>query len=179
MKIKFGVGAALIVVGVFLGTLPASAHAVLVSSYPQVEQHLSEIPLYVEVEFDANLIQLGKTKVNVLEVKDSSGVRIDDGNSVTAGPLVKVGLIPKKISGVVKVNWRVVSSDGHPVEGGFTFYVGKVATSTTSPSVAETHHAENYFIHHKIHIAYFVFGFLVIAAWAVISMKILRRRDKL
>lgn len=157
----------------------ASAHAVLVFSNPQIEQLVTQAPTYVEVEFDGNLIQLGKAKVNVLTVKDSTGLQIDDGKSVATGPILKVGLLKKKISGQVSVNWRVVSSDGHPVEGGYKFYVGVKDVQTSVPVVKGAHVHENYFLHHKVHIAYFAFGFVVIGLWALISVRILRRRGQL
>ena len=49
-----------------------------------------------------------------------------------------VGSVPGELSGSIKVVWRVLSADGHPVGGNFTFIVGSATASTTSSTTSGT-----------------------------------------
>ena len=161
------------------GASPANAHADLVSSYPQAGQRLAELPKYVEVKFNESLIQLAKTKVNVIEVRDSSGVQIDDGKSVTSGPVVKVNLNMRTVHGEVRVNWRVVSGDGHPLDGSFKFDVGSTIVPTAkAPVIAKKEVSSNSFFEHKKNIVYSGLGLLIILAWAMLSVRMYRRKGR-
>jgi methionine-rich copper-binding protein CopC len=159
-------------------SVPANAHADLVSSYPQAGEQLQQAPKYVQVRFDGNLLNLGKVKVNVLKVKDSSGRTLDDGNSVTTGPYLKVGLLKQSMVGDIFVSWRVTSEDGHPVEGGYKFHIGVSKTLDPTPLVGEKHSNKNFLARHRSSVAYFAFGFLAIGTWAVLSLRIFRRKRK-
>ncbi len=125
---------AIVLTTIFLssGICPAQAHGELVTTYPKVNARLDQAPHYVELVFDGNLLTMGKTEVNLLEVKDATGARLDDGNAITSGAKLKVGLLKVKISGAISVRWRVTSEDGHPVDGGFIFSVGPTITATPS-----------------------------------------------
>jgi copper transport protein len=67
----------------------------------------------VEVEFGA------------VRVFDVNGHRVDKGDVTRSGGnrIVSVS-VPELKDGTYTVTWRVVSADGHPVHGGFVFYVG-------------------------------------------------------
>jgi methionine-rich copper-binding protein CopC len=167
MKLKHGVRFALIGLFTILPMPLAQAHAVLVFSNPAIDAHLAVMPTTVEVEFDGNLISLGSAKTNVLSVEDSQGNQVDDGNTKVAGPLVTVGIKNPRATGLFTVSWRVVSSDGHPVEGSYQFSAGNVTVpSTSKPIVTHEVQRESFWVHHRTHLL-LGFGLLVaIGIWA-------------
>lgn len=161
----------------FLGLSPANAHADLLSSYPQSGERLAGPPKYVEVKFDGNLIVFGKVKVNVVSVTDSSGTKLDDGNSITKGPYVKVGLLNQPIVGNISVRWRVTSDDGHPVEGGYKFYVGSVLGSPSSSALsAPKVKAQGHVSRDKAQTTYAFIALLMIAILTIVKMRARRRK---
>lgn len=116
-----------------LPALPAAAHDELVSVLPTPESVLETAPEEVELVFTGEVMDLGHQVL----VTDS------EGRSVTDGPLEQDGTRvrqPLADTGAededYRVVWRVVSSDGHPVEGTFTYRVG--AGSGKDPAAAAT-----------------------------------------
>jgi copper transport protein len=111
---------------------PASAHAQLVSTDPPAGSVLSEAPDAVTVTFDEAV----ETGDHALRVFDADGDEIDTGRltKVDGGKGLRVtisdGAMP---DGGYIVTWRILSADGHPVDGGITFRVG-----TTSDEVDTT-----------------------------------------
>ena len=61
-----------------------------------------------------------------VRVFDSSGTRVDRGNSLTGETAsdVVVGLEDGLADGTYVVTWRVISADSHPIHGGFVFSIG-------------------------------------------------------
>lgn len=114
----------------------AFAHAGLVSSIPASGAHLTVLPSQVKLEFGEKLLTLGDAQTNVLVVKDPDGVQVDRSDSLISGRFISVNLDPSSKSGTFTVDWRVVSEDGHPVEGSFQFSVASPLTVTpvVSPS---------------------------------------------
>jgi methionine-rich copper-binding protein CopC len=107
----------------FLLLFPSSAHAhaQVTETFPKNNSTLTQVPQQVWIEFDGNLTEIEGVDVNFLEVRDSSGASITIGKTIVAGARVFANLSARVNSGIVKVTYRVVSGDGHPVEGGFTF----------------------------------------------------------
>ena len=70
-----------------------------------------------------------------MAVTDSAGTDLTAGAPVLDGVRVTQPLAGTAV-GVVDVTWRVVSSDGHPISGEFSFSVGDDSPSgpSTSPS---------------------------------------------
>lgn len=117
----------------------AQAHAELVSSNPAAGAHLDALPTKVQVTFDGNLLTIGGAKTNVLMVRDPQGHQIDGMNSQVSGATLSVDVSPVVTIGQFEVSWRVVSGDGHPEEGSYTFSVGqKVVSETPSPSMSSS-----------------------------------------
>ncbi len=105
-------------------SLPSAfAHAGLVSSNPKSGAYLTVLPSQVNLEFGENLLTFGDAQTNVLVVKDPDGVQVDKSDSSISGRFLSVSLNPSSKSGTFRVDWRVVSEDGHPVEGSFQFSV--------------------------------------------------------
>lgn len=109
---------------------PAAAHTALVSANPESGADLSEAPTEVRLQFNQDLLMLGDTNPNKLEVRNEAGAIIS-GSVVIDGPTISVSIDEERaVSGSYSVNYRVVSSDGHPVEGEYNF---TISSGTVSP----------------------------------------------
>lgn len=101
--------------------LAAGAHAVLVKSSPARRAVLALPPPRVELTFNERL----EPAYSTVSVWTADKVRVDDGK-VIVGPedprRLSVGLAPLK-QGTYSVKFRVLSVDGHLVEGTFPFEV--------------------------------------------------------
>ena len=113
--------AALSVALVLSHTESANAHAQLTSSVPRKNQTIKMLPNLVWLEFDGDLITLDGKAVNELTVTNSKKVRVDIGGSIVGGARISTKLKPGLPSGKYMVSYRIVSEDGHPVDGSFSF----------------------------------------------------------
>jgi hypothetical protein len=116
----------------------AFAHAGLVSSTPESGAHLTVLPSQVKLEFGENLLTLGDAQTNVLVVNDPDGVQVDKLDSSISGRFLFVSLNPSSKDGTFTANWRIVSEDGHPVEGSFQFSVRSSPTVTPVVTPAQS-----------------------------------------
>lgn len=120
-------GAALVAVVLVAWAAPAAAHAQLESTSPTAGAVLDQAPDEVTLTFNEPV----EVSLGAVRVYDSDADRVDeggarhDGNGTVVQPL---GDLP---DGSYVVTWRVVSADGHPVHGAFTFQVGDRATGDT------------------------------------------------
>jgi len=103
----------------------AEAHGQFVSSNPKAGSIISKIPKVVWVEFDGDLINIADKQTNFLTVKNSKGRELSDGKAFVGGTRVSVKIKDRSATGTIKVSWRVVSEDGHPVTSFLTFTVRK------------------------------------------------------
>ena len=118
----------------FLSTPTANAHSELVLANPAADSKLMNLPSKVEVTFGEDLMVMGNAHTNVLQVIDSSGKQIDDGDSKTTGATLTVGVTTQTVTGTFLVKWRVVSADGHPGEGSYSFFVeGTIPVVSSAP----------------------------------------------
>ena len=115
----------------------AAAHAVLTHSTPHRGATVTEAPPVVVFDFNEPV----EVSVGALRVFDSDGERVDGGELVRPNDSARsVGVklggdLPR---GLYTATFRVVSADGHPVSGGFTFGLGTaVAKGGSAPDVAE------------------------------------------
>ncbi|HEY0518547.1 MAG TPA: copper resistance protein CopC [Ilumatobacteraceae bacterium] len=106
----------------FVGVGRVSAHAELLSSDPQPGAVLDTAPAHVRLTFNEPVeISLG-----AIRLFDGTGASIDiSAARHVAGhdDIVEIDL-PKLGNGSYVVDWRVVSSDSHPVHAAYTFQVG-------------------------------------------------------
>ena len=116
-----------ILIATSLALIPswAEAHGQFVSSNPKAGSTLSKLPKLVWVEFDGNLITIADKQTNFLTVKNSKGRELSDGKAFVGGARVSVNIKDRSATGKIKVSWRVVSEDGHPVSSSLTFTVRK------------------------------------------------------
>ena len=105
----------------FFAIQTANAHAFLTNSFPTAKSQVDQLPNLVWVEFDGNLQTFENMQVNKLQAFDSKGNRLDDGNYKVGGARVAVKII-KQAFGEITFRYRVVSEDGHPVEGEFNIF---------------------------------------------------------
>jgi len=106
---------------------PAYAHTELVSGDPAAGSLVEIWPTEVTLTFNEDLMTLGEEKSNFLVLNNSVGDQISADDEVVTGSQIKVSLDPNTIKGPVLVYYRVVSADGHPVEGEYKFNFGTIA----------------------------------------------------
>ena len=99
----------------------ASAHTRLISSTPEVGVTLNTWPAQVKLEFDQALVDIGQEKSNFVVINNSLGDQVSQDDEVINENVISVSLTPNEVKGPVLVFYRVVSADGHPVEGEFAF----------------------------------------------------------
>ena len=99
----------------------ASAHGEIVSTFPEQYSNATPIPSEVWIEFDGDLQTLDGQAINTIEVVDSTGLTVSYGDPIITGGKISTRLSGQSAPGVFTVNYRIVSEDGHPVEGSYTF----------------------------------------------------------
>ena len=119
---------------------PAYAHTKLVSASAPANSVEENWPTQIILEFDEELQNLGPEKANFLVVNNSVGDQVSETDEIIDGNKLLVSLSPNGIKGPVLVYYRVVSTDGHPVEGEYKFTYG--ADEVTAEGVIESEEKE-------------------------------------
>ena len=121
----------------FASASPAQAHDELIGTDPAKDATVDALPAELTLTFSAAIS--GEDGASIVEVTDAAGTALTDGapsvpDNVLTQPLAG------EASGAVTVLWKVVSSDGHPISGEFTFTVagGSAPAETTTPQPTET-----------------------------------------
>jgi hypothetical protein len=95
---------------------------------------VDHLPEQITLKFDGPLISIGSP--NRVTVTDPMGMQIAADPTSPLPDEVSAVLSPSMImTGVYSVKYRVVSSDGHPQEGGFQFALGKQASTGASVAI--------------------------------------------
>jgi methionine-rich copper-binding protein CopC len=133
-KIKSTLGAivalALTALMVGFGSVGASAHAELTGSNPIADSVIGMLPPTVELTFGEPLMVVeGSEAANQITVTKADGKRIDVRTTTVADRVASVALDTSAGEGVYTVAYRVVSEDGHPIDGKFKFEVSVAAQS--------------------------------------------------
>jgi methionine-rich copper-binding protein CopC len=110
----------LTVTGLFVGATQASAHDKLIGTDPGDQKVLDKAPEQVKLQFNNSVLDVG----TVIKVEDADGKNVAEGEPDLDGPVVTQALSDGIEDGAYQVVWRVVSSDGHPINGRFAFAVG-------------------------------------------------------
>ncbi|WP_035720243.1 copper resistance CopC family protein [Gordonia shandongensis] len=108
---------------------PAAAHSALVESNPAQDAQLDAAPDRVVLTFNEEL----KSSYPVLKVVGPDNNFWQRGEPSVSGRDMSVALDGLGPVGTYKVNYRVTSADGHPVEGQVTFELTKAGTGTPGP----------------------------------------------
>ena len=119
-----GRAGALLVAFVVALAVPALAqgHASLLATQPQASGVLSQPPTQVRLTFSERI----EPRFAVISVTDAGGNQEIAGSPARAADDENSIFVPVKTlsQGWYLVWWRVISADGHPVRGAFTFAVG-------------------------------------------------------
>ena len=115
-----------------LGASPATAHTPLERTVPEAGAQLAAAPREVVLRFAEGV----RPVPGGIRVFDEDGTRVDEARPHSVGGAVTLAL-PPLTKGAYVVSWRVVSADGHPVRGAFTFRVGGVGDQTAAGRLAE------------------------------------------
>ena len=118
---------------VLVGVAPAQAHSSLVSSDPQDGALLAEAPTDLSFTFNEDLLAQGNA-ITLTEL--GSDTRLDLGQAEVDGPTVTVAWPAQSPAGEFRAAYRVVSADGHPIEGAITFTVQQAAGGGDDPVAA-------------------------------------------
>ncbi len=143
-KIASGFAALALGLSAVLGiAAPATAHAELVEASPAADSVIGALPEYVDLTFGENIMTIdGSEGSNIITVVDSNGAKVDDETIVVNAAVVSVGIKPGFGNGSYTVTYRVVSEDGHPIEGSYKFEVGEAAQTNViapAPSPSSSH----------------------------------------
>ena len=106
---------------IFTGMQSANAHAQLTSSNPKKNEVIKTLPSLVWLEFDGDLLSFGNKQIHKLTVTNSKKVRVDIGGPIVGGARISTKLKAGLPAGKFLISYRIVSEDGHPVEGSFSF----------------------------------------------------------
>lgn len=166
-------GVALGLVGV-LAAGPAFAHDELVSSDPPADAQVEVLPDALTLTFSGVLID--EPGVNRVSVTDAAGAELAEGDPVLDGTQVTQALDGAS-EGEMTVVWRVVSSDGHPVSGEYSFVAGDAAAA---PAPEETADAEDTAASEETPWLLWVVGGVIVvgAGVAVVAFAASRRRTE-
>jgi len=104
-----------------LTAAPASAHDRMLTSDPADGSQLATPPTAITLTFNTEPLPVEPQVV----VSDSAGTVVTQGAPTIEGSTATLALDPAVALGgdTYTVAWRVVSSDGHPIEGTFAFAV--------------------------------------------------------
>ncbi|NBQ01149.1 MAG: copper resistance protein CopC [Actinobacteria bacterium] len=171
---------ALFVLGiVVLAASPASSHSVFVGSNPEPDSVIKQMPAEFRLQFNEDLLVIGEDDPNQLKVRDKNGAIVSAASEV-AGPFIFAKALSQEfVSGKYDVDYRIVSGDGHVVEGSYSFdYQIEVESAATTAAVKQSpapkeidgskseHSEHGSFIHvHSDHIAMAVIALIAIGSW--------------
>ena len=104
--------------------LPAAAwaHAALLRTVPEASRTINSAPPEVRLTYSEPI----EPRFAIVSVTDAAGGQVTSGEpaSVPGSPQTVVMPLKRVPEGWYLVFWRVISADGHPVRGAFTFAVG-------------------------------------------------------
>lgn len=121
-----------------LGAAPAAAHARLVDSDPPDGASLATAPERVTLTFNERMQQ----EFTTVTVVGPDGSQWQTGEIVVDGPTITATVRPLGPAGQYQIGYRVVSDDGHPVQGSVSFTLtapgpgAATAASTSAPEPA-------------------------------------------
>jgi len=120
-RVLAGLAAAVVgLLAVVLPAVPASAHAVLRSTNPVANTTVPTAPAEVVLTFSEAVSPVAD-RVRVLA---PDGTRADSGAPVARDSELSIPMRTDVPRGTYLVSYRVISADGHPVGGSFTYSVG-------------------------------------------------------
>ena len=110
--------AALLAALLLLGA-PAQAHDTLLESDPADGATLETSPEAITLTYSADILDVSP----LVRITDEDGEELAEITPSIDGPVATAALEEPLPAGESTIQWRVVSSDGHPIEGTFTVTV--------------------------------------------------------
>lgn len=92
---------------------PARAHDTLISSDPADGAAVETSPEQITLTYSADLLEVSP----VVRIVDADGETVLEETPTVDGPTAVLDLADPLPAGEYEIQWRVVSSDGHPIEG--------------------------------------------------------------
>jgi methionine-rich copper-binding protein CopC len=126
---------ALVVVLLALSAGPALPHATLVSSSPEANSTVGEMPSLISLEFNEQLLVIGEKSGNQLSLISPSGDVVTLESVKTNEEFLTGIVVGGDFSeGTYVVDYRAVSADGHVIENKyeFTLELGVLQPTVTS-----------------------------------------------
>jgi len=105
-----------------LTALPATAHEQLVDQEPKPGQILEAGIAEVKLSFSDDLISLDNSAGSEIVILDSNQNPVNNG-CAAIDARTAIARADIDTPGTYQVGWRVVSGDGHPISGSFSFVV--------------------------------------------------------
>lgn len=123
-------------VALLVGAAPAFAHTRMESSTPADKSTVDSAPGSISMKFNENV----KSDFATITVVGPNGTQYQNGGITAGGGDVTVPLTPLGPAGTYQVGYRVLSDDGHPVQGKFSFTLSAAgpgsAPSASAPAAS-------------------------------------------
>ncbi|WP_193116858.1 copper resistance CopC family protein [Brachybacterium tyrofermentans] len=114
-------------------SIPAYAHDTLISSDPADGDTLETSPESITLTYSADILEVSPA----VRIVDEAGETIADVEPTVDGPDVTAELADPLPAGDYTVQWRVVSSDGHPIEGSVDITVEQDAADQDAAAASD------------------------------------------
>ncbi|MFC5945948.1 copper resistance CopC family protein [Micromonospora harpali] len=125
-----GAAAALAALAVLVApAAPAAAHNSLASATPAADARLATPPSEITVRF----LQKLNPELTTVVLSDAARRVVPTGLPVVAGTRATVTVAEPLPAGTYTVAYRVVSTDGHPVQGSYRFTVADATATPAAP----------------------------------------------
>lgn len=99
----------------------AFAHAEFIGSNPKANSTVKSLPVTIWAEFGEKLMVIGEKNPNSIAVTDSMKTKVNSGLALVSGSRISTKLKAGLSAGKYQVVYRIVSEDGHVVNGKFSF----------------------------------------------------------
>lgn len=132
VRLGLALAAGLLIPAVAAG--PALAHDALQSTTPAADATVTSAPGTVSLTLSEPPTDSESLNLSVITVTDGEGKTLSDGKVTVTGATISTTVAPGA-NGPHKVLWRAVSSDGHPIEGSYSYTVQDPArTASAAPA---------------------------------------------
>ena len=121
-------GTALLLALLLALPLPAQAHDTLLTSDPEDGASLETSPEAITLTFSADVLEVSP----LVRITDESGNQLAEIVPAVDGPTATATLEEPLPAGTSTIQWRVVSSDGHPIEGTLAVTVAQEAPAAAA-----------------------------------------------
>jgi hypothetical protein len=131
-RLRLAAGAAILIPAAVAAT-PAAAHDSLSSAAPARDAVRTAAPDTVSLPLSEPPLDSGQLDTSILAVTDGAGKTVSDAKVTVDGPTLSTKITAGE-AGTYTVRWRAVGSDGHPVEGKYSFTVQPAAGTPPAPA---------------------------------------------